>query len=258
MQTMFRSAVLAALVLLISTGAARAQSVPAASSSTQDEGWRFTIYPVLAWLPYNINIDVNLPGNGGGGGGGGGGEEASILNSHFDGAFLAGFCATNGTWRVDTDGLWAAVGGDREPRLPNLSVDVDVYYGHATIGRHLGNDFYVTAGVRRFALKYDVTLANLAPFTRKPGVWDPLVGLAWHREGKHLEWHGVFEGGGFGVGSDVDLGASFRLDWKPVTHFGLTGGYSLLYFKVSQDVANQTFIAKNTFSGPLVGIGLYF
>lgn len=32
--------------------------------------------------------------------------------------------------------------------------------------------------------------------------------------------------GGFGVGSDMEFGASARLDWKPVRHFGLTAGYS--------------------------------
>jgi hypothetical protein len=249
--------ILAAFLMVAASDPVLAQSTPS-SSTSQDDGWRFAIYPVLAWLPYNANIDVNLPPGGGGGGGGGGGQEAATLNSHFDGAFLAGFSATNGVWRIDTDGLWASIGGDREPKLPNLSVDVDVIYGHASVGHRIAPDVFVTAGIRRIALKYDVTLGALAPFTRKPGVWDPLVGIAWHREGKHLEWHGVFEGGGFGAGSDVDLSGTFRLDWKPVTHFGLTGGYSLLYFKVSQDVANQTFIAKNTFSGPIVGIGFYF
>lgn len=246
---------LSAFLLIASSGSALAQSAPSGSTSPQDDGWRFSVYPVLAWLPYNVHIDVNLPPVGGGGGGGQGG---SILNSHFEGAFLAGFSATNGVWRVDTDGLGAAVGGDREPERPNLSVNVDVIYGHGTVGRRIAPDFFVTAGIRRIALKYDVTIGTLAPFTRKPGVWDPLVGVAWHRERKHLDWHGVFEGGGFGAGSDVDLSATFRLDWKPTTHFGITGGYSLLYFKVSQDVANQTFVAKQTFSGPIVGIGLYF
>src|SRR5262249_43554108 len=136
--------------------------------------------------------------------------------------------------------------------------DLDVIYGHGAVGRRVAPDFYVTGGIRRIALKYDVTLGDLAPFTRKPGVWDPLIGVAWHRVGERLEWHGVLDGGGVGVGSDVDLSATFRLDWKPTRHFGLTGGYSLLYFKVTQDVANQRFIAKNTLAGPIVGLGLYF
>ena len=74
---------------------------------------------------------------------------------------------------------------------------------------------------------------------------------------KHLEARRV-EGGGFGAGSDVDLSATFRVDWKPWAHVGFSGGYSWLYFKVRQDVANQTFVAKQTLSGPIVGFGLYF
>ncbi len=87
-------------------------------------------------------------------------------------------------------------------------------------------------------------------------MWDPLVGIAWHRERKHLDWHGVFEGGGFGAGSDVDLSATFRVDWKPTIARRLHRRLQLLYFKVSQDVANQTFVAKTTLSGPIIGIRL--
>jgi len=246
---------LGVFLLIATSGSALAQSAPSGSTGPEDGDWRFSVYPVLAWIPYNVSIDVNLPPVDGGGGGGGGG---STINSHFDGAFLAGFSATNGVWRVDTDGLWASVGGDRVPEVPNLSVDVDVIYWHGSVGRRIAPDFFVTGGIRRIALKYDVTLGTRAPFERKPGVWDPLVGIAWHRERKHLDWHGVFEGGGFGAGSDVDLSATFRVDWKPWSHVGFTGGYTWLYFKVSQDVANQTFVAKQTLSGPIVGFGLYF
>ena len=249
----FLRGALGALLLIATSGSAFAQSAPADSTRPEDCDWRFSIYPVLAWIPYNVGIDVNLPPIDGGGGGGG-----STINSHFDGAFLAGFSATNGIWRVDTDGMWAAVGGDRVPELPNLSVDVDAIYWHGAVGRRLAPDFFVTGGIRRIALKYDVTFGARAPFERKPGVWDPLVGIAWHRERKHLDWHGVFEGGGFGAGSDVDLSATFRVDWKPTTHFGITGGYSLLYIKVSQDLASQKFVAKTTLSGPIIGIGFYF
>jgi hypothetical protein len=254
MHRLLRRALLGAFLLIATSDSALAQSASSGSTGPQDGDWRFSVYPVLAWIPYNVSIDVNLPPVEGGGGGGGG----STINSHFDGAFLAGFSATNGVWRTDVDGLWAAVGGDRVPESPNLSVDVDVIYGHGVVGRRIAPDFFVTGGIRRIALKYDVVFGARAPFERKPGVWDPLVGIAWHRERKHLDWHGVFEGGGFGAGSDVDLSATFRVDWKPTTHFGITGGYSLLYFKVSQDLASQKFVAKQTLSGPIVGIGFYF
>jgi hypothetical protein len=48
------------------------------------------------------------------------------------------------------------------------------------------------------------------------------------------------------------------VDWKPVRHFGLTGGYNVLYVKVSDTVAARTLTMKPTLHGPTVGIGLYF
>ena len=70
--------------------------------------------------------------------------------------------------------------------------------------------------------------------------------------------HATFEGGGFGVGADVEDAGSFRLDWKPVSHFGVIGGYHYLYFKVTDDRARQIFTVKQTLHGPVVGVGLYF
>ena len=239
-------------LVLATAGTATAQT-PAPASNAQG-GWNFNVYPVLAWVPLGIGIDVNVPPGEGGGGGGVG----KIVDGRFDGAFLGGFSADNGTWRVDTEGLWAAVGGDRIER-PTLKVDVDVIYFHATGGRAIAKDLYVVGGVRRLALKYDIKLGDQPNFSRKPGVWDPLVGLGWHhRAGEKMEYHGTFEVGGFGAGSDIEVAGGFRLDWKPVSHFGLTAGYNLLYFKVSDELARRTFTVKQTLHGPVVGIGLYF
>ena len=41
-------------------------------------------------------------------------------------------------------------------------------------------DLYVIGGGRRLALKYNILLGDLPAFERKPGVWDPLMGLGWH------------------------------------------------------------------------------
>jgi hypothetical protein len=79
-----------------------------------------------------------------------------------------------------------------------------------------------------------------------------------HHVSEKYEVHGTFEGGGFGVGADVDFGGLFRLDWKPTEHVGLTGGDNFLYSKVEHDLANRTLVAKTTLHGPVVGVGLYF
>src|SRR5215471_8812481 len=227
-----------------------AQSTPAPGGGGD---WHTTVYPILAWVPIDIAIDANVPPINGGGGGG---ESGSILNSRLTGAFFAGVAVSNGVWRVDGYGLWARFGGDR-PDSPFLDVDVDLIYGSGRVGRRIAPDLYVTGGVRRAAVKYDVTLGSLPQLSRKPGVWDPIVGLGWHRERPTVEWHATFDGGGFGAGADVDLGASLSVDWKPIPHFGLTGGYNFLYLKLSDTVANRDLTLKLTLQGPTVGIGLY-
>lgn len=237
---------------LLVAAIAFASAVPAAA---QADDWKISIYPVLAWVPTSIDIDVNVPPISGGGGSGPefGGK---ILDGRLDGAFFGGLSAAKGVWRVDTDFLWAGVGGDRA-ESPVLRVDVDAIYGHGSLGRKIAGDVYATVGIRRMATKYEIEL-NGREFERKPGLWDPLVGIGWHKPGDTLEWHATFEGGGFGVGSDVDISSSVRLDWKPATHFGITAGYNLLYFKLSNTVADRTFTAKQTLHGPTVGIGFYF
>jgi hypothetical protein len=223
-----------------------------AASAQSSDDLKVTIYPVFAWIPTGLEIDVDVPPFEGGAGG-----EAEIIDSRFDGAFLGGISVAKGLWRIDADGMWAGVGGDRTER-PVLRVDADVIYFHATGGIRVAPDLYVTGGVRRLALKYDVQFAEQPSFQRKPGVWDPLVGLGYHRQGERFEVHATFDGGGFGVGADVDLSGTFRVDWKPVSHFGLTAGYSFLHFKVEDEVVGRAFTVKQTMHGPIVGIGLYF
>jgi hypothetical protein len=224
----------------------------AAPGAGADQGWNINVYPILVWVPLSIGIDVDVPPSDGDDG-----DAGDIVDSRFDGAFFGGAFAANGTWLIEGYGIWAGFGGDR-PERPFLRADLDLIYGDVKFGRSIAPDFYLTAGVRRVALKYDITLGNLPEFSDKPGVWDPLVGVGWHRVGPLIEWHASFEGGGFGVGSDVDLGASFRVDWKPIPHFGFTAGYNFLYLKITDDVAGREVTIKPTLHGPAVGIGLYF
>lgn len=248
-----RAVSLAAVCVLALASPALAQSSAQAAGQAKD--WKITVYPVLAWVPISIGLDVEVPpvDSGGGEPGGSGG----IIDGRFDGAFFGGVAASNGVWRIEGYGLWAGVGGDR-PDRPFLTVDVDVFYGEAKLGRRIAPDLYVTGGVRRLAFDYDVTLGDLPRLLRKPGLWDPVVGIGWHRIGEKVEWHASFDGGGFGVGADVDLGASVRVDWKPVRHFGLTAGYNFLYLKVTDTVLGREIRLTPNLHGPAVGIGLYF
>ncbi len=226
-------------------------------TATASDDMKFAVYPILLWVPaFTATTTVppfpdtpdgpDLPG-------GGGSTDAS-----FDGAALAGFSMEKANWRIDADGIWAALVTQRE--RPLLNVDLDVIYGHVSGGVRVYKGLYVTGGVRRLALKYDITLGDRPQhFVRKPGIWDPLVGLAWHGAlGSRLTLAVVGEGGGFGAGADVDLGASARADLKLFKHVGLTFGYSVLYLELSDTVLQRTFEVKQTLHGPVLGLGLYF
>lgn len=240
------------LVLMLGVMPDEARAQTAGTAPISQQGWYVSVYPILAWIPFNIGIDVNIPGSGGGGGAAG-----SIVESRLDGAFFGGVTASKGAWRIEGYGIWAAFGGDRL-ELPRLSVDLDIIYGQGRVGRRIARDFYVTGGVRRVAVKYDITIEDFGHFSRKPGVWDPLVGVGWHRVRDKVEWHASFDGGGFGAGADVDLGGSFRVEWKPWPHFGVAAGYDALYLKLSDSKASQNLSFNITAHGPTFGIGLYF
>jgi hypothetical protein len=238
-----RGAGLTLVILITSSGAVGAQ--------TPAEGWNVGVYPVFVWIPSGIEIDVQLPPDGGG-------DLGSIVESRFDGAYLGGFYASQSWFRTDMDMVWAAVGGDRD--RPQFSVDVDLIYFHATGGVRLAPGLYATAGVRRVALKYDIRVSDFPNFERKPGIWDPVVGVGFHYEGegRPLEVHATFEAGGFGVGADQEYGVMGRLDWKPFRHFGLTAGYNFLHLRLTDTLRDREFKVRQSVHGPVVGIGLYF
>jgi len=227
--------------------------VTSAPRAEAQDSWNISLYPVLAWLPLGLDIDVDVPPFDGGSGGAG-----DIIDGRFDGAFLGGVSASHGNFRIDADVMWAAVGGDRLDS-PRLTIDADVIYGHGMVGIRVVPDLYVGLGVRRFALDYDIRINDQPNFNRTPGIWDPLIGVGWHKINRWGEYHATFEGGGFGVGADVDLGASFRADFKFLRVFGLTAGYNFLYFKVKdEEAARRDFTVTQTMHGPVIGIGFYF
>jgi hypothetical protein len=250
------SARLATFTLLILL-AAGGPGIAAAQADKAPGDLKVSIYPILIWVPAfttttNVPPFPDTPGGPDQPGGGG------STGPSFDGAALFGFSLEKARWRLDTDGIWAALVSERE--RPLLTVDLDVIYAHVSTGVKVYKDLYVTGGVRRILLKYDISLENRTQhFTREPGLWDPLVGVAWHSPaGSRIVLHFSVEGGGFGVGADADVSTSARADFKLTRHFGFTAGYSLLHLKLSDTVGQRTLEVKQTLHGPVVGVGLYF
>ena len=243
-------ALLVFAVFVMSVAPAAAQT-----SSPTDADWKVNVYPLLAWVPvFGADFNVpNLPSTGNPGGP----NNEGVIDTKLAGALMFGLDVERGPWRVDADGMWIALTGDR-PALPKLKADVGFIYAHASGGRKIYKDLYITAGVRRLALSFDITVEALPTFSIKPGLWDPLIGIGWHHAGKKTEFHATLEGSGFGVGADSDIAGTVRFDWKPIPHVGLTVGYGGIYVKLTQTVLTRTFTESQSLQGPIAGLGIYF
>ncbi len=222
--------------------------------------WKIAIYPVYAWAPVlgaHVNLpNINLPSGGiltptGG-----------TVTGSFNGAGFAGFDIEKS--RVITHGqfLYASLSGDNTN--PKLHLGLDVMFGQVMGGYKILNSLYLEGGVRRMALKISASANDSPEVSRKPGLWDPLIGTTWkHTLGRKWQLAAHLDGGGFGVGSDVTLAASARADWRFAKHFGLTMGASALHFQITDTILDQTQLkrtlaVRQTLWGPVFGFGIYF
>lgn len=228
------------------------------SGSRDANNWKVAIYPVLGWAPV-FGASVNFPNAPNAPSLPGGGTSitgSGTTSSSFNGAALAGVSFQEEKWLVDFSVLWAGLSADKTRPLVHISTDV--LFGDLSVGREIYHHVALTGGVRRMALKIGAQLGDRPEVDWKPGVWDPLVGLDW-REALSHKWAVRLNlaGGGFGVGNDVDVSATFRADWRFTHRFGLTMGYGALHFQNSTTVLNQVHKTKQTLNGPIFGFGIY-
>ena len=118
---------------------ARAQSVVPAQ-----DGWNVAVYPVLAWVPLGIGIDVEIPPFETDGGGAAGHHREPprrrVIRRH---GRVKRLMARGGLLHL------GRVRGDR-PERPVLRADLDLIYAHASFGRRIAPDLAVTGGVAAF------------------------------------------------------------------------------------------------------------
>jgi hypothetical protein len=143
-------------------------------------------------------------------------------SSSLNGAFFGGARFEKGKWSADGLFMWRALSAQR--KNPLVDVNLDFVFGNAMAGREMLPNLYVEGGVRRLALDIHATVESSSA-SRSPGFWDPLIGLTYRRQ-LGRKWriliHG--DGGGFGVGSDVDVTATGRAEWQFARHFGIAMG----------------------------------
>ena len=90
------------------------------------------------------------------------------------------------------------------------------------------------------ALDLTATVGDYPSVSRTPGFWDPLLS-ATYRKQLNRKWRvsGHMDGGGFGVGSDLDIGAAASADWRFAKHFVLTMGGAYLHFENSDTILSE-------------------
>lgn len=259
---------LASAVAVAASQVQPAQAAPAGkldagqAAQAADNGWDVEIAPIYLWAPISINSvtlpqfpDLPAPP---GGGDRPSGESSASLN----GAAMAAFRVEKSRWMARGNLVWAGLSGEKE--RPYLKVSGNVILGELFTGVEVVNHLYLEGGVRRLAVDVSAKVLDYPEVSRKPGVWDPVVGMTYRRPlGEHwlLSLHG--DGGGFGVGSEVDLNAAVTLDWRMARHFGLTLGYGALYFRLQDSWVDSTRIEKSlelgtTLHGPILGFKLLF
>lgn len=225
--------------------------------------WDVRIYPIYAWLPiFGANVTLpdypelpSVPGAGAGN------YPAGSTSGSLNGAFMGGFRVQKSKWAAGASFLWAGLSGDRT--TPKVHVGMDVIYAQAFAGREILPSLYLEGGVRRMALNINAKVGELPEVNRKPGIWDPLVGVTYDKRlGKKWNLTAHVDGGGFGVGSDLSIGAEVHADWRFAKHFGLAMGFGTLHFKITDTVSavnqQKTLIVDQTMYGPIFGFGIYF
>ena len=227
---------------------------------TDRSDWTVAIYPIYAWLPV-FGEHVDFPDSGGGNSGAG--ILTGSVSGSFSGAFLSGFDLAKSGVVAHVEFLYASISGDNS--RPVVHIGMKAVYGSLLAGfQPPDSGFSLEGGFRGLALNISAVVDDRPGVSAKPGIWDPLIGVSWrHQLGRKWMLKAHLDGGGFGVGSDVDVGASLRADWRFARHFGVTLGGEGLHLQLTSNVLERTsqrrtLKFRQTLYGPVFGFGIYF
>jgi hypothetical protein len=265
---------LTALMLTASaaeTAAAEAGQQPPAQQDKRPI--KVTVYPILVQAPiFGATIKLpSLPSSPGGGGGGGsngeGSAQSGTTDASLNSAYLGGVTVEANRWFVEFEGTWASLSASHD--APRVGVDTKVRFGRARGGIRLFDGVSATVGVRYIRADLDATLTLAGLNTTiegrtSPSLWDPIVGVDWRADlGSRWSVSANAQGGGFGVGADLDLSGEANVNWHVTRHFDLRFGYTVFHYKytiadVSIGSFQRTVVSTQTLNGPIFGFGIVF
>jgi hypothetical protein len=224
---------------------------------------KVVIYPLLVQTPlFGAEIDLPaLPGGGGGESGDVSGSTDVSLNT----AYLVGVLVETHRMFVEASGTWADVSAERQ--APHVAVSTDVRLFEVRGGVRVFKGISATGGVHHVSMDLDVTLdvpslGETVEGKAQPGYWDPMIGVDWRRQYGRWDFQAGFEGGGFGVGTEVDLSGTARVDYR-IGWFDMRFGYSVSHLEATVPNVNigsfqRELRINQTLHGPNFGIGIAF
>jgi len=266
---LFAAAVwMVATLVPLTAAAADAPADPAAKKPIEVIVYPILVEAVVFGASVNLPSIPSLPGGGGGGTGSGeSGAQSGTTNVSLNSLYMAGVAVRADRWFGEARGQWADLSASAA--TPHVTVDTRGRFFMARGGVMLVDGFSVTGGLRRIwgALDVSLTLPNIGnkvlQGSADKALYDPLVGVDWHRRVGNWGFDGNFQGGGFGVGTDADVSAEFNASWRFTSHTDLRLGYGLFYYKLTSDPIGigsfqRTFTSSQTLHGPSLGFGIVF
>jgi hypothetical protein len=257
-----------AIALCAATLVAAPAAAQDPASQRKPAPFEVTIYPILVEAPvFGASISLpEVPSRPDDGGSGESNEQSGSTGIALNAAYMAGVRVGADRWFGDVRGTWAALSASRT--TPRVALDSDTTFMVGRGGVRVVHDLWVTGGFRRVAVTLDATLTVLrtdrliqGSTTRK--LWDPLVGVEWRHRTSRLLFEAQFDGGGFGVGTDVDVMGGAHVGVRLIPHTELRLGYTALYYKMTvADVSvgsfQRTLISSQKLHGPEIGLGIVF
>jgi hypothetical protein len=228
------------------------QATPA-KPAVEKSGWAVDVYPLLAYIPL-AGIDVTLPPS----------EPCtgctpgvpSDSESGLSGAWFASLRIEKGRFALAGDLNYAGLSAGRT--TPLFDVKVDVIAGAASVGFKIVEGLYAEGGARYYELDTTAKILTYPEVSWKPNTFQPMIGTTYRPQmGSHFRLYTHLDYTGFG-GNATTVNGNARLEWRPIKHFALTGGYGFSTLRIDGEIKNKPIALKYTLHGPIFGFGIPF
>ena len=249
-------AILVLLVLLTSAVPAVAQTTPSKTTAQEERRWN-VVYPLVLWLPL-FAIDATLPAASPCPGCGSAVPEGSGSSTGLSGAWFAGVrFEFADRFEVLANYNYAGLTASRE--TPYFKAEAQLTLATVMGGVRVYGPVFVEAGARYHGLDATFTIRTFPSVDWNPGEWSPAFGAGF-RTALHHDWrvYGHIDWSGVGSSDLSTTNAEARVEWRPWSHFAVTGGYGFAHVGWDGQIAGEPMKTRTTLHGPIIGFGIPF